>query len=161
MEIRAARGDDWGQIWPFFARIVAAGETYAYDRDTQEDEARRIWMVRPPGAVAVAVDSGAVIGSASMYRNRGGGGSHVASASFMVDPDHAGKGAGRALGAHFLVWAREQGFRAAQFNSVVETNDRAVALWSSLGFVALAAVPEAFEHPRDGRVSLLVMHTFL
>ena len=99
MEIRAARGDDWGQIWPFFARIVAAGETYAYDRDTQEDEARRIWMVRPPGAVAVAVDSGAVIGSASMYRNRGGGGSHVASASFMVDPDHAGKGAGRALGA--------------------------------------------------------------
>ncbi len=152
MEIRAAHEDDWAQIWPFFARIVAAGETYAYDRDMQEDEARRIWMVRP---------SGAVIGSASMYRNRGGGGSHVASASFMVDPDHAGKGAGRALGEQFLAWARERGFRAAQFNSVVETNDRAVALWRSLGFAALAAVPEAFEHPRDGLVSLLVMHKFL
>jgi GNAT superfamily N-acetyltransferase len=162
VEVRAAVDHDWPQIWPFFQRIVAAGETYAYDRDMSEPDARRLWMVAPPGSVAVALDpGGGVIGTASMYRNRGGGGSHVASASFMVDPERAGRGAGRALGEHFLAWARREGFRAAQFNAVVETNERAVALWRSLGFVALAAVPEAFEHPTDGRVALLIMHRFL
>jgi GNAT superfamily N-acetyltransferase len=119
-------------------------------------------MVRSPGQVIVAVDgSDAVVGSASMYPNRAGGGSHVASASFMVDPRHAGGGVGRALGEHFLAWARENGFRAAQFNAVVECNDRAIALWRSLGFVVLAAVPEAFRHPTRGYVSLLIMHRFL
>jgi len=162
VETRPAREGDWAAIWPFFHRIVAAGETYAYDRDMSEPEARRTWMVQPPGAVAVAVDeAGAVIGSASMYRNRGGGGAHVASASFMVDPERAGGGAGRALGECFLEWARGAGFRAAQFNAVVETNERAVALWRSLGFGVLAAVPAAFEHPTHGDVALLVMHRFL
>ena len=162
MEVRPAIEQDWATIWPFFRAIVAAGETYAYDRDMPQDEARRTWMVPPPGHVAVAVDDlGAVIGSASMYRNRGGGGAHVASASFMVDPGSAGRGAGRALGEYFLAWAREAGFRAAQFNAVVASNERAVALWRSLGFVALAAVPAAFEHPTQGEVPLLIMHRFL
>ncbi len=52
-----------------------------------------------------------------------GPGSHVASASFMVDPARAGRRTGRALGEAMLLWARERGFRAAQFNAVVQTND--------------------------------------
>ena len=32
MGIRAATEADWPAIWPFFARIVEAGETYAYPR---------------------------------------------------------------------------------------------------------------------------------
>jgi ribosomal protein S18 acetylase RimI-like enzyme len=45
-----------------------------------------------------------------------------------------------------------------QFNAVVETNERAVALWRSLGFTVLATVPEAFAHPSRGYVGLLIMH---
>lgn len=45
-----------------------------------------------------------------------------------------------------------------QFNAVVETNKRAVALWRSLGFEVLATVPEAFRHPTEGYVGLLVMY---
>jgi L-amino acid N-acyltransferase YncA len=162
VKIRAARPEDWDAIWPFFRRIVAAGETYAYDRNMSEPEGRRIWMVPPPGRTVVAVDAnGVVIGTASMYANREGPGSHVASASFMVDPEQAGRGTGRALGEHVIDWAREQGFRAMQFNAVVETNRGAVALWRSLGFEVLATVPEAFDHPRHGYVGLLIMHRFL
>jgi hypothetical protein len=33
-------------------------------------------------------DDGAILGSATWGRNHGGGASHIASASFMVDPAH-------------------------------------------------------------------------
>ena len=119
-------------------------------------------MQTPPGRTFVAVaDDGAVVGSASVYPNRPAGGAHVASASFMVDPARAGGGVGRALAEHAIAWAREQGFRAMQFNAVVESNVRAVALWESLGFRTLATVPEAFAHPTEGYVGLLIMHRFL
>jgi L-amino acid N-acyltransferase YncA len=160
--IREARPEDWAAIWPFFREIVAAGETYAYDRDMTEPEGGRMWMVDPPGRTVVATDTaGAVVGTANMYANRPGPGSHVASASFMVDPQRAGRGIGRALGEHVIEWAGRSGFRAIQFNAVVETNQAAVALWQSLGFRVLATVPEAFDHPRHGYVGLLIMHRFL
>src|SRR4051794_34496817 len=153
MEIREAQPADWDAIWPFFAEIVRAGETYAYDPAMSEQEARALWMVGPPGRVVVAVgDDGAVLGPASMYPHRPGGGAHVASASFMVDPRRSGGGAGRVLGEHVLAWAKDAGFRAIQFNAVVETNTRAVALWRSLGFEILATVPEGFRHPVHGYV---------
>jgi L-amino acid N-acyltransferase YncA len=162
LTIREARPEDWEAIWPFFRRIVAAGETYAYDREMSEAEGRRMWMIGPPGRTVVATDPEAVVlGTANMYANREGPGSHVASASFMVDPEQSGQGVGRGLGEYVVDWARESGFRAIQFNAVVETNEAAVALWRSLGFEVLATVPEAFEHPRHGYVGLLIMHRFL
>jgi L-amino acid N-acyltransferase YncA len=160
--IRDARPTDWEAIWPFLRRIVTARETYAYDPDMSEDQARALWMIGPPGRTVVATDAdGVVLGTANMYANRQGPGAHVASASFMVDPGRAGQGVGRALGEHVIEWARATGFRAIQFNAVVETNEPAVRLWRSLGFEVLATVPEAFEHPRHGYVGLLIMHRFL
>jgi L-amino acid N-acyltransferase YncA len=162
VRIRDARAEDWDAIWPFFRRIVEARETYAYDPDMTEAQARQMWMIGPPGRTVVATGPGdVVLGTANMYANRQGPGSHVASASFMVDPARGGRGVGRALGEHMIAWARESGFRAIQFNAVVETNTAAVALWRSLGFEVLATVPEAFEHPRHGYVGLLIMHRFL
>jgi L-amino acid N-acyltransferase YncA len=162
MLIRDARPGDWSAIWPFFCQIIAARETYAYDPDMTATDAQRVWMVGPPGRTAVAVgDDGSVLGSATMYPNRGGPGAHVASASFMVDPARAGHGTGRALGEDMLAWARAAGFRAVQFNAVVETNAPAVVLWQSLGFTIIGTVPAAFHHPRHGYVGLHVMHRFL
>jgi GNAT superfamily N-acetyltransferase len=157
--IRDATEDDWPQIWPFLRQIVRARETYAYDPEMDEATARELWLVGPPARTAVAVDGdGKVLGTANMYANRPGPGSHVASASFMVNPGAAGRGVGRALGEDALEWARAGGFRAMQFNAVVETNTRAVALWQSLGFEIIGTVPEAFRHPTDGYVGLHVMY---
>jgi len=159
MLIRDATADDWPQIWPFLREIVRAGETYAYDRDMDEEAARKLWLIGPPGRTVVAVQAdGTVVGTANMYANRPGGGSHVASASFMVDPRAAGRGVGRALGEEVLAWARRRGFRAAQFNAVVETNAAAVALWRSLGFEIIGTAPEAFLHPTEGYVGLHIMY---
>jgi GNAT superfamily N-acetyltransferase len=74
---------------------------------------------------------------------------------------HARRGTGRALGEYVISWARENGFRAVQFNAVVESNERAVALWRSLGFEVIGTVPEAFHHRVHGYVGLHVMHRFL
>ncbi|MGV9339811.1 N-acetyltransferase family protein [Streptomyces sp. NPDC003688] len=160
MQIREAVAADWPRIWPFWHRIVAAGETYTWDPGTTEDAARRLWTA-PPRRVYVAEDAdGTLTGSAYLTPNHGGPAAGIANAAFMVDPDHTGCGIGRALAEHVLAEARAQGFRAMVFNAVVETNP-AVRLWTALGFTVLGTVPDAFEHPRHGRVGLHVMYRAL
>jgi len=159
MMVRDATGEDWPAIWSFMRAIVAAGETFPYDQEMNEMQAREIWLSHAPARTVVAVEPDHTIaGSAKMGPNHGGPGAHVASASFMVDPSRQGKGAGRALCEHALEWARSEGYRAMQFNAVAESNTQAVALYRSLGFEVLATIPEGFRHPTKGYVGLHVMH---
>ncbi|WP_182875050.1 GNAT family N-acetyltransferase [Microbispora sp. H10670] len=162
MLIREAHASDWPAIWPFFHRIVAAGETFTYPVDLGREEGRDWWLLPEPNRTVVAVDdSGTILGTAKMNRNHMGNAGHIASASFMVDPAHEGRGVGRALGEYAVGWARAAGFRAMQFNAVVETNVRAVGLYRSLGFEVLGTLPEGFRHPVRGYVGLHIMHRAL
>jgi L-amino acid N-acyltransferase YncA len=157
VDIRAATEEDWPRIWPFFAAIVDAGETYSFPEGLTLETARPWWMESPPGLTVVAVDGDQVLGSAHMGPNRPGRGAHVATASFMVDPACQGRGVGRALGEYVVEWARAAGYRSMQFNAVVETNTAAVRLWQTLGFEILTTVPEAFDHAEHGLVGLHIM----
>jgi L-amino acid N-acyltransferase YncA len=157
MIIRVADESDWPRVFPILRAILAAGETYAYPENLSSEQARALWMEAPPGHAVVAVEGDAVLGTAKMGPNRPGRGSHVATASFMVDPDRCGQGVGRALGRYVIDWARASSYRSIQFNAVVETNRAAIHLWQALGFEILATVPEAFDHPTQGFVGLHVM----
>ncbi len=159
--IRAATDDDWPRIWPFFAAIVAAGETYAFPEDLTLESARGWWMEEPPGRTVVLDDEGRILGSAKMGPNRPGRGDHVGTASFMVDPAASGRGVGRALASYVVAWHRDQGYAGIQFNAVVETNSAAVHLWQSLGFETVGTVPGAFRSAAHGRVGLHVMYLAL
>lgn len=154
---RAAVDQDWDQIWPFWHRIAVAAETYLWHPSTTSEEARRLWMRPPPARVYVVETERTVVGSAALHPNYGPA-SRVANASFIVDPDHAGRGVGRTLVRHVLDAARDLGYRSMVFNAVVETNHNAIHLYQSLGFTILATVPEAFDHPRAGLVGLHVMY---
>jgi L-amino acid N-acyltransferase YncA len=156
--IRAMTEDDWPRVWPFFDEIVRAGETYAYPLDLSSEQARALWTMAPPGQTVVLEEDEQVLGSATMGPNRPGRGSHVGTASFMVSADARGRGVGRRLGEYVVRWHRDQGYRAIQFNAVVETNEPAVHLWQSLGFEIIGTVPAAFDSATHGPVGLHVMH---
>jgi L-amino acid N-acyltransferase YncA len=158
MRIRTATDEDWPHIYPFYAAIMAEGQTYAFPEGQSLEEARPWWMERSPGQTVVAVVDDTIVGSAKMGANRPGRGAHVATASFLVDPVHQGEGIGRALGQYVVGWARAAGFRGIQFNAVVESNAPAVHLWQSLGFDIIGTVPKAFDHPEHGLVGLHVMY---
>jgi GNAT superfamily N-acetyltransferase len=158
MDTRLATDEDWPQIWPIWHRVVTAGETYTWDPETGEAAARALWMLPPPAETWVAVDGNHVIGTAILKPNQPGLGNHVANAGFMVDPATSGRGVGRRLAERILERAREVGYTAMQFNAVVGTNTRAVALWRSLGFEIVGTVPGAFRHRVHGPVDLHIMY---
>lgn len=155
--IRPATTLDWTAIHPIFEQVVREGETYAYPMSLTSDAARELWMEEPPGLTVVAEIDGVVVGTAKMGPNRPGHGDHIGTASFMVDPSARGAGVGRALGEYVIAWHRNRGFEGIQFNAVVESNEAAVRLWTSLGFDIIGTVPGAFRSPRFGRVGLHVM----
>ena len=159
MLIRGAEPGDWPAIWPFMRDIAAAGETFSWDRDISDQDAREYWLRPFPGRAVVALGpDGTILGTPESRPNHGGPAAHVASAGFMVDPAHSGRGVGRALAGHVIDQARADGYRAMQFNAVAESNVRAVSPWRSLGFEVLATVPQAFCHPADGYVGLHIVY---
>lgn len=158
--IRPATIEDADAIWRIFEAVVATGTTYAFAPGTARDEADAYWL--GPGVASwVAEDSGRVVGMYKLGANRRDLGSHVANASFMVDPGCQSRGVGAAMGRHCLSEARRAGFLAMQFNFVVCTNTAAVALWKKLGFDIVGTLPRAFQHRELGLVDAYVMYRFL
>ena len=158
--IRRATHEDWPMIWPIVAAVIASGDSYSLAPEAPEDDARAYWMA-DGNKTYVALLGDDVVGSYVLRANQQGLGSHVANGSYMVRPGQFGRGIGAALGEHSLAEARAAGFLAMQFNAVVSTNTRAVALWQRLGFVIVGTVPKAFRHRQLGLVDFHVMHRFL
>jgi GNAT superfamily N-acetyltransferase len=157
MIVRPAQAADRSAIWSIIGPVIAAGETYALDRDLTEDQALAWWFA-PGNHVFVAEDEGRVVGTYFLKRNQAGGGSHVCNCGYMTLADASGKGVARAMCGHSLDFGRAQGFEAMQFNFVVSSNERAVRLWESLGFDTVGRLPDAFRHPALGLVDVLVMY---
>jgi GNAT superfamily N-acetyltransferase len=152
--VRALAEPDWPAVHEIVVEVAAAGETYAMDVPATVAETRAFWA---DGHLVVAEVDGVVLATAKMGPNRPAQGSHVGTAAFMVSAAARGRGLGRALGEYAVDWHRRAGFRAIQFNAVVETNTAAVQLWQRLGFRIIGTVPQAFRRPDGTYVGLHVM----
>jgi ribosomal protein S18 acetylase RimI-like enzyme len=160
MLIRPATDADRDAIWAIIGPVIAAGETYALDRDMSREAALAYWIA-PDRETFVAEKDGRLVGTYYIRANQAGGGRHVCNCGYVTAADSAGKGVARAMHEHSLQRARERGFRAMQFNFVVSSNERAVRLWQSLGFEVVGRLPRAFESPSQGVVDALVMYRTL
>ena len=160
MNIRNARPEDFDNIWPIFHEIVAAGETYAYEQTTEKADAYELWMVHPRQTF-VAEENGQILGTYFIKTNQPGRGSHVCNCGYMVSSRAEGQGLATKMCIHSQDVARKMGYKAMQFNFVVESNERAIRLWQRLGFDVVGTIPWAFAHPELGYVAAHVMYKWL
>jgi len=152
LTIRPATVSDHAAIWAILEPVIRAGETYALPRDMPRGAALAYWT-GPDRETFIAEANGAIIGTYYLKPNQLGGGAHVANCGYIS----TARGTARAMAEHSFAQARARGFTAMQFNFVIATNNRAVALWESLGFVTLCRIPNAYRHPTAGLTDALVM----
>lgn len=157
IEIRTASESDKPAVWQIIKPVIARGDTYVFDPNTPEDEMIDYWFA-PEKYVYVAEVDGHVVGTFWLKANQPGLGSHVCNAAYMVAPDEAGKGIGRAMAEYSLDEARRLGFTAMQFNFVVKSNTAAVKLWLSIGMEIIGEIPDAFDHRELGMTNALIMY---
>jgi ribosomal protein S18 acetylase RimI-like enzyme len=134
MPIRAVRKEDHDAIWQILEPAIRAGDTYPLPRDMDKAEAIPHWT-GPDREAFVAEKDGRIIGTYYLRANQAGGGAHVANCGYVTADDARGRGVARSMCEHSLLHARERGFRAMQFNFVISTNEQAIRLWESLGFI--------------------------
>lgn len=157
INIRKTTQKDRPAIWAILEPIFRAGETYAVDPDISEADALNYWT-KGTHTSFVAEQGGQVYGTYFMCPIQGGNGAHICNCGYATHIKAQGKGIARAMLEHSLENAPQMGFRAMQFNFVLASNIRAVAIWEKHGFDIIGRIPAAFNHPKNGFVDALVMH---
>lgn len=159
MQIRPAKDSDLDAMWRICQAVIAAGDALPFSDDFDRGTFQSHWFGSHTPYIAVT-DVG-VLGMYKFGANYPGLGSHVASATYLVNPEVQGRGIGRALVQHSLAQAQDAGYMAMQFNYVVSTNAPAVGLYKKLGFTIVGTLPKAFRHKELGWVDAYVMYRFL
>lgn len=154
--IRAATTADRDVVWSILEPVFRAGDTYAVDPDISREDALSYWF--GPERRVFVYDDGDILGTYYIVRNQKGGGSHVCNCGYVTADAARGKGIARAMLAHSLEIAPQLGFRAMQYNFVLESNKRAVETWLRAGFETVGRLPGAFAHPTQGDIDALVMY---
>jgi ribosomal protein S18 acetylase RimI-like enzyme len=142
MEIRQLQAEDRDALTRFLRRVPEADRTFF--KENVDDPAVVDAWVRPGPARAIALEGSAVVGSVSVVPLHGWS-SHVGEVRLIVDPEHRGRGVGRALARRAVIEALDLGLEKMVVE-VIAVQGPAIAMFRSLGFE-----PEALltDHVRD------------
>ncbi|TNF39789.1 MAG: GNAT family N-acetyltransferase [Cytophagales bacterium] len=157
LEIRPAKKCDEDALWAVIEPIIQAGGTYVFSTTSSKEKMMGYWLDEDKNTY-IALMEGKAVGTFYIKANQPDLGDHVCNAGFMVAPGQKGRGIGRALGSFALKEAKALGFQAMQFNFVISTNHSAVSLWKSLDFQVIGELPDAYRHPVQGLVSVLIFY---
>ncbi len=156
IQIRKATPSDYDSIWLIIKQIIKSGDTYVFAPDSDRDKMLDFWCNKN-NHTYVAVYDDKITGTFFIRDNNPDLGSHVANAAYMTMKEAAGKGIGYEMGKFSLKEAKKLGYKAMQFNYVIEDNKGAVKLWKKLGFEIVGEIPEAFDHSEKGYTGIYIM----
>ena len=141
-EIRPLESSDSVAVEHFLQRVPEGDRTF-FKEDVTDPGVLAAWT-RPGGGRSIAVEGDSVLGYVAVVPLTGWS-SHVGEVRVIVDPDHRGRGIGRALARHAVLQALELGI-TKMVVEVVADQEPAIAMFRSLGFD-----PEALlkDHVRD------------
>lgn len=155
--LRNATQADWPALWAMLEPVFRAGETYAIDPHISEDAAKAMWLDAPAATFIAETSDGSPLGTYYIKANFAGGADHICNCGYVTSAAAAGKGVATTMCTHSQNAARDLGFRAMQFNLVLASNTRAVALWHRHGYETIGQLPDAFRHPTLGLVNAHIM----
>ena len=129
LTLRSYRPEDLPEMIEIWNQVVEQGDSFP--QDTPLDAASADAFFAAQTDTVCALDSEGRCG-------------HVANCSYAVKADCRGQKIGRQLVEDSLKRAKEAGFLRLQYNAVVVTNERAIALYEKLGFTCIGRVPKAY-----------------
>jgi L-amino acid N-acyltransferase YncA len=149
---------DYDKIWEIFSNVIKTGDTYVFDPGTKKETLHKNWFANYMDTFAAVNNNGEILGTYIIKPNQIDLGNHVANCSYMVNPQHQGKGVGKLLCSHSIEFAKIKGYLSIQFNIVVSTNVHAIQLWQKLGFKIIGSTPKGFRHKKSGLVDTYIMY---
>ncbi len=141
---RPYREEDVAAMMEIWNAVVEAGRAFPQTDPLTAEEASAFFAEQSHTAVATV--AGRVAGLYILHPNNVGRCGHVANASYAVSSEVRGHGVGRLLVEDSLRQAARLGFRGLQFNAVVASNERAIALYEDLGFQRIGRIPGGFRN---------------
>jgi len=157
IEIRKATASDADAVWAIIKEVIATGDTYVFAPDSPKEKMLAYWYGQDKHTYVALLD-GEVVGTFVIKDNQPDLGSHIANAGYMTSPRAFGKGIGRTMAEFSLEEAKRLGYTAMQFNIVIKSNTRAVALWKNLGFGIIGEIPEAMRNKQGELVNAYIMY---
>lgn len=159
MLIREFEKNDLSGMTEIWNEIVERGTAFPQKEGLTAENAYDFFAAQT--YTAVAEENGEIIGLYILHPNNVGRCGHISNASYAVKSGKRGGGIGRVLVSDCLVRAKEKGFRILQFNAVVKTNESAIHLYKSLGFVPLGTIPGGFLMPDGEYEDIIVFYKTL
>lgn len=155
MTIRAYTEQDIPAMTGLWNEIVDEGNAFPQDEKLGSITASAFFCSQ--SYAAVAIDEGELAGLYILHPNNVGRAGHIANASYAVKKTMRDKGIGKALVKDSLGQLSRFGFRILQFNAVVASNTRALALYERLGFERLGTIRGGFAKDDGGFEDIVSM----
>ena len=152
---------DYDKTWDIFHAVIQTGDTYTFGESTPKEALRQYWFADNMDTFVAVDDQNNITGTYFIRPNQVDRGRHIANCGYMVHPGHHGKGIGKMMCEHSISFAKEKGYLGMQFNFVVSTNTKAVALWVKCGFKIIGTIPKGFMHKELGLVDAYIMYRSL
>ena len=147
--IREYRKEDAAEAVRMWNGIVEEGRAFPQTELLTETTGNEFFSAQSFTGIARDAGSGELAGLYILHPNNVGRCGHICNASYAVSSKARRHHIGEQLVLDSLVQGKALGFRILQFNAVVASNERAIALYEDLGFQRIGRIPGGFRN-KDG-----------